>query len=259
VLFIYLEAGLIIFGLMTVVWLISLALRDASIVDIVWGMGFVAVAWLYHLMAGGDPTRKLLITSLATIWGLRLSVYIAWRNLGKGEDYRYRRWREEAGVSWWWRSYLQVFLLQGLLMWMISSPLLAAHGGNGTAGLNPLDYLGLLVWLVGFFFEAVGDLQLARFKSDPSNKGKLLTEGVWRYTRHPNYFGDAAQWWGFFLIAAAAGGWITVYSPILMTYLLLRVSGVAMLERDLQEKKPGYDAYIRRTNAFIPWFPKEEG
>lgn len=254
----YLNAGLIIFGLMIALWLLSLLLRDASIVDIFWGTGFVVASWSYALTAPDpDPTRRALILALSTLWGLRLSLHIGRRNLGKGEDYRYRQWRDEEGPSWWWKSLLRVFLLQGLLMWVISAPLLAANANVAASGLNFFDVLGGVVWLVGFFFEAVGDFQLSRFKADPSNKGKLLTSGLWRYTRHPNYFGDATQWWGFYLIAAAAGGWFTVFSPLLMTYLLVRVSGVAMLEKSLEKKKPGYGDYIRRTNAFIPWFPRQ--
>ena len=149
-----------------------------------------------------------------------------------------------------------MFLLQGVLMWLICAPLLAANAGTASAGLTWLDFLGAAAWLIGFFFEAVGDLQLARFKADPRNKGKVMDRGVWRYTRHPNYFGDAAQWWGFYLIALAAGGWWTIFSPILMTLLLLRVSGVALLEKTL-DSRPGYKEYTQRTSAFIPWPPRK--
>lgn len=254
---IYLTAGLIILVAMTALWVLSLILRDASIVDIFWGTGFVITAWVYFsLTPEGFPGRKWLISLLVTIWGLRLSAYILWRNWGKGEDFRYRKWREENEDQWWWRSYFQVFVLQGFLMWIISIPLLGGQFA-GPERLTLLDYLAFLVWTTGFIFEAVGDWQLAQFKANPDNKGKVLKSGVWRYTRHPNYFGDAAQWWGYYLISAAAGAWWTVYSPILMTALLLRVSGVAMLEKSLKEEKPGYKEYIESTNAFIPWFPKE--
>jgi steroid 5-alpha reductase family enzyme len=243
---------------MVALWLLSLRLRDASIVDIFWGTGFAITSWYYALAAPDpDPTRRALIVSLTTLWGLRLSLHIARRNVGKGEDYRYRQWREEEGQSWWWKSFLRVFLLQGALMWITSAPLLAANASVGGRGLNALDNLGVGVWLVGFIFEAVGDYQLSRFKADPANKGKLLTAGLWRYTRHPNYFGDATQWWGFYLVALAAGGWYTIFSPLLITFLLVRVSGVAMLERALEKTKPGYREYVRRTNAFFPWFPRK--
>lgn len=243
-------------GLMTVLWLVSLALRNASIVDIFWGAGFVVLGWLYFLLAPeGFPARKLLIGVLVTVWGLRLSLYIFSRNRGKGEDFRYVAMRQAGGSRWWWQSYLQVFILQGVLMWLISAPLLAAQIG-ATTGLTILDGLGVIVWVIGFFFEAVGDWQLARFKADPANRGKVMNRGVWRYTRHPNYFGDAAQWWGFFLIALAAGGWMTLLSPILMTLLLVRVSGKALLEKSL-EQRPGYREYIEATSGFVPWFPRQ--
>jgi steroid 5-alpha reductase family enzyme len=247
---------LMILGLMTLLWLLSLRLRNSSIVDIFWGAGFVAANWLFFaLTPDGAAARKWLITALVSLWGLRLSLYILWRNWGKPEDFRYQKWRRESGSRWWWKSLFQVFLLQGLLLWIISAPLLAAQVGSRPSGLTLLDYLGAAVWLKGFVFETAGDLQLARFKADPGNKGRVMDRGVWRYTRHPNYFGDAAQWWGFYLIAAAGGGWWTIFSPILMTLLLLRVSGVALLEQTL-ETRPGYKEYVRRTSAFIPWLPR---
>ena len=242
---------------MTILWIASLILRNSSIVDIFWGPGFVLANWVYFaLTPEGSPTRKGLINALVTVWGLRLGLYILWRNWGKGEDFRYRKWREENGTRWWWWSFFQVFLLQGFLMWVISAPLLAAQISVTPAQLTILDYVAILVWAVGFFFEAMGDLQLARFKANPANKGKVLNTGVWRYTRHPNYFGDAAQWWGYYLAAAAAGGFWTILGPIIMTGLLLRVSGVALLEKTLKENKPQYKNYIETTSAFVPWFPR---
>ncbi len=255
---IYAIAALVILGLMVALWLLSLVLKDSSIVDIFWGTGFVITAWFYFFLTpDGYAARKWLIVILATIWGLRLSIHILRRNWGHGEDYRYQKWRQEAGSSWWWRSFFKVFLLQGALMWIISAPLLAAQFSPSPARLIWLDYLGAILWGIGFFFEAVGDWQLARFRAVPGNKGKLLNTGLWRYTRHPNYFGDATQWWGFYLIAAAAGGYWTIFSPIIMTLLLRRVSGVTMLEKSLKESKPGYKEYVETTNAFIPWFPRE--
>jgi steroid 5-alpha reductase family enzyme len=251
-------AGLVILGLMTLLWLVSLLVKDASIVDIFWGIGFVISGWIYYgLTPDGFVTRKLLLMVLVTVWGLRLAIHIGRRNLGKGEeDYRYRQWREEHGQRWWYRSYFQVFFLQGFLMWIISLPLLAAQFYGEPGRLTWLDGLGALLWLVGFYFEAVGDWQLTRFLADPANKGKLLTTGVWRYTRHPNYFGDAAQWWGFYLFALATGsGWWTFISPLIMSLLLRFVSGVTMLEKNMKDSKPGYAEYVASTNAFIPWFP----
>jgi steroid 5-alpha reductase family enzyme len=249
---------LILLGLMVVLWLVSLALKNASIVDIFWGTGFIISGWLYFAFTpDGFLQRKLLLALLVTVWGLRLSLHILWRNAGKGEDYRYQVWRRQAGAHWWWRSLFKVFLLQGILMGIISTPLLAAQFFPGPGRLTVFDILGVALWLVGFFFEAVGDLQLARFRADPANKGSVMTAGVWRLTRHPNYFGDTAQWWGYFLIAAAAGGWWTVFSPLLMTLFLLRVSGVSLLEKTLAQR-PGYEAYMKTTSAFIPWFPQKK-
>ena len=242
---------------MAALWLLSLAIKNASIVDIFWGLGFVLLAAVYFVAADGFTGRKLLVLTLVAVWGLRLSGYILWRSRGKGEDYRYARWREEAGDQFWWTSLLQVFLLQGLLMWVISAPVLAAQSADEPNRLTWVDLAGTAVWGIGFFFEAVGDWQLARFKADPANKGKVMRSGVWAYTRHPNYFGDATQWWGLYLIAAGASdGYWTLFSPLLMTVLLLRVSGVALLERAQVRTKPQYADYINSTSAFVPWFPR---
>ena len=255
---IYVIGALVILGFMTALWIISLILRNSSIVDIFWGTGFVIANWVYFaLTPDGFPARKWLIVTLVTIWGLRLSLYILWRNWGKGEDFRYQKWREEAGGKWWWRSFFKVFLLQGFLMWIISAPLLAAQISATPARLTILDWVAIPAWAIGFFFEAVGDWQMARFKANPANKGQVLRSGVWRYTRHPNYFGEATMWWAYYLVAAAGGGFWTIFSPILMTTLLLRVSGVALLEKSLKETKPKYKDYIETTSAFIPWFPRK--
>jgi steroid 5-alpha reductase family enzyme len=256
---IYGIVALVILGYMATIWIVSLILKNSSIVDIFWGAGFVLSNWVYFaLTPDGFPARKWLVSVLVTIWGLRLSLYILWRNWGKPEDFRYHKWREEEGKRWWWFSFFKVFLLQGFLMWIISAPLLAAQISPTPAKLTFLDLIAALVWFIGFFFEAVGDWQMARFKANPANKGKVLNTGVWRYTRHPNYFGDAAQWWGYYLVAAAvSGGFWTIFSPILMTTLLLRVSGVALLEKSLKETKPQYREYIETTSAFVPWFPHQ--
>ena len=253
----WLLAGLVAFAFVTAVWLLSLLLRDSSIIDIFWGLGFVALAWV--LAACGPrplPSRAWLLAALVTAWGLRLSLHIVVRNWGKGEDYRYRRWREEAGAAWWWRSYAKVFLLQGVIMWLVAAPVVAVLGSRSQPPLGWLDVAAVAVWAVGFLFEAVGDWQLVRFKADPANRGRLMTRGLWRYTRHPNYFGDSMVWWGHFLVVVAAGAWWTVFSPILMTFLLLRVSGVSLLERSLRETKPGYREYVESTSAFFPRPPR---
>jgi steroid 5-alpha reductase family enzyme len=248
----------VVFGLMILLWVVSLILKNASIVDIFWGFGFVLVAWVaFFITPCGFLPRKLLLLTLVTIWGLRLTLHILRRNFGKPEDFRYQKWRQENGASWWWKSLLKVFLLQGLLMWVISTPLPVTMLSVSPARLIWLDFLGLAVWIVGFFFEAVGDIQLTLFRKDPANKGKVLNTGVWHYTRHPNYFGDATQWWAYYLIAVAGGGWWTIFSPIIMTLFLLRVSGVVLLEKTLAVEKPGYREYIEATSPFIPWFPKK--
>jgi steroid 5-alpha reductase family enzyme len=254
----FLDAGFLVLSLMVVMWLISLALKNSSIVDIFWGTGFVLIAWLtFLLFPEGYLPRKILSVLLVSIWGLRLSIHIFLRNKGKGEDFRYQKWRNEAGPSWWYRSFFKVFLLQGILMWIISLPVVAAQvSPNGP--LSILDYFGVAVWIIGFYFEAAGDYQLARFKSNPENKGRVLNNGVWKYSRHPNYFGDAFQWWGFFILALSAGYWWTLISPVIMTLLLIRVSGVALLEKTLKETKPGYREYVENTSAFIPMPPRKK-
>lgn len=252
---IYLTAYLVIMLSVFILWLVSLALKNSSIVDIFWGTGFIITNAYYFAQAGGNETRKLLIFALVILWGGRLSLHLLWRNGLVNEDFRYRNWREQAGKSYWWRSFWKVFWLQGSVMWLVSAPLFAANISN--TKLNLLDYLGASIWLIGFLFEAVGDFQLARFKANPANKGRVMDSGLWHYTRHPNYFGDAVVWVGFYLIALAAGGWWSIYGPALMIYLLMKVSGVAMLERTLVETKPQYREYIQRTNAFFPGIPKK--
>lgn len=253
----FLATGLALLAMMTLLWLVSLLLQNASIVDIFWGIGFAVVTWLAFALAPGYLPRKQLAAALVTIWGLRLAYHIARRNWRQGEDFRYSTWRQANEARWWWFSFFQVFLLQGVLMWIISAPLLAAQTSGFPAILTPLDMIGALLWALGFLIESSADLQLARFRSNPANKGKLLATGLWRFSRHPNYFGEAVLWWGFYIIALAAGyGW-TVFSPTLMTWLLVRVSGVALLERSMQSK-PGYAEYMRRTSPFIPWFPKSD-
>ncbi len=243
---------------LTLVWLLSLRLRDASIVDICWGLGFVLVAWLYCLLSPTMSPRSWLVAVLVTLWGARLSLHIFRRNHGRAEDPRYRAMRASHGQAFWWRSLFTVFWLQAAILWFVALPLLVAVRATSPAALTAVDGLGVLLFAIGFGFEVVGDSQLARFAAHPANRGKVLDRGLWRYTRHPNYFGDATLWWGLYAIAAATpGGWLTVLSPALMSFLLMRVSGVTLLEEGLQASKPGYRAYIARTPAFFPWFPRE--
>lgn len=244
-------------ALMTVAWVASVVARNAGIIDVFWGLGFVGVAWLAIGMTDAPAPRAWIVAGLVTLWGLRLSLHILWRNWGRGEDYRYRAMRERNPRTFPWRSLVTVFWLQAVLLWAIAMPVIAAVRAAGPEALTWLDALGLGLFVVGFVFEAGGDWQLATFKARAENRGRLLTSGLWRYTRHPNYFGDAVIWWGVFCFAAATpGSWWTVSSPVLMTVLLLKVSGVALLERRLTEVKPGYADYVARTNAFLPWWPR---
>ncbi len=253
----YLWAFPVIMILMTSVWIVSVFLKNASIVDPFWGLGFVLAAFYYYFQTEGFETRQLIVLVLTSLWGLRLSIFLFWRNAGKGEDYRYQNFRQNFGPErYWWFSFFQVFLLQGVLMWLVSAPLLGAMYFAPSGSLGVFDYVAMAVWLIGFVFEAGGDFQLARFKSNPENKGKLLQSGFWKYTRHPNYFGDSAVWWGFALFSIAAGCVLPVLGSLLMTFLIIKISGVALLEKSLKDKKPAYQEYVRKTSAFIPWFTK---
>jgi len=243
---------------MTSLWIASIIMKNVSIVDLFWGFGFVVATVFYFINTDGNSIRKVIRLILVAIWGLRLSIYLTWRNYGKGEDFRYREFRKKYGENrYWWVSYFQTFLLQGILMWLISAPLLGAQfeGPDRSPGL--LDFAGIILWIIGFTFEAGGDFQLARFKSDPSNKGKVLDTGFWKYPRHPNYFGDSAVWWGYGLICLSAGSYLPALGSILMTALIIKVSGVALLEKSLKNQKPQYREYIERTSAFFPWIPKK--
>lgn len=251
----YALSALAIAAALFALWLLSLRLRDSSIVDIFWGAGFVIIAWVTRASATGAAARSALLLALVTLWGLRLAAHLAHRNLGKGEDPRYVAMRARHGDKWPLRSLFIVFALQGALMWIISLPVQATLRSPLPEALGPLDALGALLALTGVFFEAVGDLQLARWKRDPDNRGKVMDRGLWRYTRHPNYFGDFLVWWGLYALALASGNAWTVMGPALMSFLLLRVSGVTLLEKSMR-KRPGYDEYVRRTSAFFPWPPR---
>ena len=254
----FFQASLIILVLLILLWVVSVFIKNVSIVDLFWGFGFVVINTFYVLSSSEVTARQLLVLVLVSVWGLRLSVYLAWRNIGKAEDFRYQEFRRKYGPErYWWFSFFQTFLLQGVLMMLISTPLLGANFGEQNSRLQWLDYAGILVWIIGFSFEAGGDFQLARFKSNPQNKGKVLNTGFWKYTRHPNYFGDSAVWWSYALFCIAAGSYWLSLGSVLMTLLIIKVSGVALLEKSLTSTKPQYSEYIRRTNAFLPWFPKK--
>ncbi len=231
-------------------WLVSIAKRDVSIADSLWSLFFLLMATLYVLNVPAVSDRSYLVFFLTGVWAVRLSVFITRRSRGEPEDRRYQEIRRNNEPRFWLKSLYMVFGLQATLAWIISLPLLMAI--SSTVPLGWLDYAALSLWLIGLFFEAIGDQQLADFRENPGNRGKVMDQGLWRYTRHPNYFGEACIWWAFWLFALSAGAWWTVVSPILMTALLLRVSGVALLEKDIAERRPAYVDYAARTNAFIP-------
>jgi steroid 5-alpha reductase family enzyme len=252
----FLFSGAALLLVAVVFWLVSLLRNDVSIVDSLWSLMFLLAAGVYALMSQDTGPRTYLVLAMVLIWALRLSIYITVRNHGEPEDYRYQEIRANNQPGFRYKSIYIVFGLQALLAWIISMPLVAAI--NGQSQLGYLDYIGVAVWVVGVSFEAVGDLQLSRFRKDPANKGKVLDSGLWRYTRHPNYFGNFTLWWGFYLVALSAGGWWTIFSPILMAFMLLKVSGVALLEKDISSRRPEYQRYIRNTNAFFPGLPRRD-
>lgn len=244
----------VIGGTMVLLWLLSLWLRDSSIVDIAWGPLFVLVAAIGAVLGVGWPGRQLLLLGVVGLWGLRLGWHIYRRNRGKGEDPRYARWRDRHGRRWAWVSLFKVFLLQGALLWLISLPIQLTMGATGARRFTVWDALGELIWAAGFLMEAISDAQLAAFKADPQKSG-ILDEGLWRFSRHPNYFGEAVLWWGIWLPALAVPlGWTTVVSPVVITLLLRYVSGVPLTER-MMEGRPGWDEYVRRVPVFVPGPP----
>jgi steroid 5-alpha reductase family enzyme len=239
----------------TATWLLSLPLRNVAIVDSLWSLLFFAAGVIYAL--GSDPRapRLSFVLWLLAIWAARLAFYITARNMGKGEDRRYQEIRARNQPRFALKSLYLVFWLQALLAWIISLPLLGAFASNRPIGV--LDYLGVALWLIGFAFEAGGDWQLARFNRDPANAGAVMNRGFWRFTRHPNYFGEFCTWWGFYLIALSAGAWWALPGPLLITFMLLRVSGVTLLEKDIGNRRPRYADYVLKTNAFFPGPPRK--
>ena len=251
-------SALAIVVLMLGTWITSVVLKNASIVDIVWGLGFVMVAWVSHFVGDGLCNRRWLLTVMTSVWGLRLGGYLWWRNHGKGEDFRYRAMRKRHGARFPIESFYTVFLFQGLMMFIVSLPVQLGQD-DATPDLGVFAVLGVVLWLIGLFFETVGDAQLARFKADPANSGKVMNRGLWRYTRHPNYFGDACVWWGIAIVAAetGSGAWGLI-GAALMNLLLRRVSGVVLLEKSLTKRREGYDEYIANTSPFIPLPPRKK-
>lgn len=246
----------VIIAAMVALWLLSLPLRNASFVDPFWGMGFVVLAWIAYAWQTDSAPRSLLLCGLVTLWGLRLSLYLLWRNAGHGEDDRYAAMRRYHGQRFWWVSFFTVFFLQAVILWTVALPILMTGSSPAQSVWNAWDVCGVMLWCIGIFFETVSDWQLARFKANPDNRSKVLNRGLWRYTRHPNYFGDFCVWWGFYCIAVAGGAWWTLFSPLIMSVLLMRISGVTLLESTIQDRRPEYAEYRHNTNAFFPWFPK---
>ncbi len=243
-------------AVMAITWLASLVRRDASLVDRAWGLGFVTVAVAVRVAVDGHATRQWLLVGMTALWGLRLSAYLTWRNWGRGEDFRYQAMRRHHGARFWWLSLVTVFAGQGVLMWVVALPVTLGQVSD-QPGIGALAIVGVVLWALGLAFETVGDAQLARFKADPENAGQVMDRGFWRYTRHPNYFGDACVWWGIALVAAEHGvGAIGIVGAVVMTVLLRRVSGVPLLERSMAKRRPGYAEYVARTSAFIPRPPK---
>ncbi len=251
-----LTAAVTIAVIMVTTWVISVIVKNASIVDIVWGAGFAVTSWVLALTVDGDTGRQTLLAIMVGLWGTRLALYLARRNIGHGEDWRYVAMRKKAGKKFVWSSLVTVFGLQGVLMWIVSLPV-QFGSGDDSPGVGPIAVIGIMVWLVGFAFEMIGDMQLARFKRNPENKGKVLDTGLWSLTRHPNYFGDALLWWGIGIVGAETGsGVIGFIGPVVMTFFLMRVSGVPMLERSMSKRKEGYAEYVARTSGFFPRPPR---
>lgn len=234
--------------------MVSLLTKRNDVADVAWGLGFVLLAWMSLFLADSVSIRGVVVCTLVSVWGIRLAWHIHTRNKGKKEDYRYAEWRTLWGKWFYLRSYFQVYLLQGALLFLVVMPVLIINGNAG-AELGVLDFVGVAVWIVGFFFEVVGDAQLARFIKNPANKGKLMRSGLWQYTRHPNYFGEVTLWWGIWLIALSVPqGWVGVIGPIVITFLILKVSGIPMLEKKMEEN-PEFAEYKKRTSMFVPWPP----
>ncbi|MGQ0442309.1 MAG: DUF1295 domain-containing protein [Methylophilaceae bacterium] len=236
-------------------WALSLVRSNVTHVDSMWSLFFLLTACASAFFVSGLSLRATIVLCLVTLWALRLCVYLTWRNWGSHEDHRYLQIRQNNQPRFWLKSLYIVFGLQAVLAWLISISLYAAI--DASAPLNTLDYLAIALFLLGFIWEVLADSQLTAFKAKPENTGKVLDTGVWRYSRHPNYFGECCIWWGFYFFALATGAWWAMISPVLMTLLLLKVSGVSLLEKTISERRPGYANYMKNTNAFFPGAPKD--
>lgn len=252
----FLLLGTCLLGYMVLWFIISLIKKRNDVADVAWGTGFVLLTWLAYYLSNHSGARSLISGVMVSLWGLRLSWHIHQRNRNKAEDYRYQKWRMEWGRWFYLRSLAQVYLLQGILLFIIATPLLVIQL-YATTTLGLLDYLGMAIWAMGMYFEVLGDAQLARFIKNPLNKGKLMQGGLWAYTRHPNYFGEVLLWWGIWIMALNVPyGYLTVAGPLMITYLILKVSGIPMLESKMKEH-PDFDAYQKRTSKFFPMPPRQ--
>ena len=251
-------AALALFCHMTAAFLVSLARRDNSLADVAYGLGFIVASTAAFLRSGLAHPRQVLLLAMVAAWGLRLAIHILVRNWGREEDFRYRAWREAWGRTFVVRSFLQIYLLQGCVILVVLAPVLIVMADSG-GPLGWRDGAGVFVWGVGLLFEAFGDLQLLRHLRDPAQRGRVLQTGLWRFTRHPNYFGEATLWWGVLLVALGAPlGWAGVVGPLTIAFLLLKVSGIPMLEAKFRGN-PEFEEYRARTSAFFPWFPGRRG
>ncbi|MEO7156321.1 MAG: DUF1295 domain-containing protein [Vicinamibacterales bacterium] len=243
-------------ALFTALWVVSIALKNSSIVDMWWGPGIFLIGLTYKFTSNHATSRGSVVLWLLALWAIRLAWHIGARNIGHGEDFRYAKWRRDNGDRWWWFSYFKVFLLQAVIAWVVAWPIYFAIASPVPVRFTAWDVAASAIIAIGFLFEAIGDEQLRRFRTNPANKGQVLKTGLWRYTRHPNYFGEAVIWWGFGMFSVATGSYLGVIGPALITFLLLRVSGVSLLEQTLRSTKPGYEDYVRRTSAFLPMPPR---
>jgi steroid 5-alpha reductase family enzyme len=248
---------LVIFLFMSGWFGIAIWTKRNDVADIVWGLGFIVAVVAALVFKNPEASRVFLVSTLVFVWGGRLAVRIFLRNVKKSEDSRYKAWRDEWGDNFLWRTFFQVFMLQGVLILIIATPVLFIVTSDNPP-LSSLDYLGLLLWLVGFFFESVGDFQLDQFKNNPANRGKVMQSGLWRYSRHPNYFGEVVMWWGIFCLALSIeNGWMTILGPATITFLILKVSGIPLAEKR-SLKKPDFQAYMKRTSVFFPLPPRKD-
>ena len=243
------------YALMAAVWLLSTLARNVGIIDIFWGICIAAVGISFGAAQSEIDTRSRIVLALVLIWAIRLALHLLWRGWGEPEDRRYRSMREKWNPGFWWKSLIIVFATQAGLAWIIALPLLGITQSNKPLGI--FDYAGLTLWFIGFLIEAVADFQLARFLRGPNRDEAVMNLGLWKYSRHPNYFGECCLWWGIYLIAFGAGAWWTIISPALLTFLILRVSGVTLTERTIGDRRPEYANYVRRTSAFLPRPPRD--